>query len=98
MTRHPDAGPDTRDAMTKSVSSCKTVAESSGRSLTFALLLRVFLPFAGGYFLSCLFLRVVNAGIAPDLANMIRPVIRPPFSWCRASRYWAWRSFSSLCC
>jgi MFS family permease len=53
--------------MTKPVSNFKTAAESSGRPLTFALLLRVFLPFAGGYFLSYLF-RVVNAGIAPDLA------------------------------
>ncbi|MDT8378530.1 MAG: MFS transporter [Desulfotignum sp.] len=53
--------------MIKPVGNFKTAAEPSGRPLSLSLLLRVFLPFAGGYFLSYLF-RVVNAGIAPDLA------------------------------
>ena len=53
--------------MTKPEGMQRAAAEPSGRSLPPALLLRVFLPFAGGYFLSYLF-RVVNAVIAPDLA------------------------------
>jgi sugar phosphate permease len=53
--------------MTNPGSMHKTAAESPGSSLPPALLVRVFLPFAGGYFLSYLF-RVVNAVIAPDLA------------------------------
>lgn len=42
-----------------------TAADSSGQASTI-LLLRVFLPFASGYFLSYLY-RTVNAVIAPDL-------------------------------
>jgi sugar phosphate permease len=53
--------------MTKPDGMRRTAVEPSARPLDPALLVRVFLPFAGGYFLSYLF-RVVNAVIAPDLA------------------------------
>jgi len=43
-----------------------TVSDTSPHRMTAALALRVFLPFAFGYFLSYLY-RVVNAVIAPDL-------------------------------
>jgi sugar phosphate permease len=52
--------------MTKTNGMTKTGAGPAGNPVSFAILLRVFLPFAGGYFLSYLF-RVVNAVIAPDL-------------------------------
>ncbi len=60
-------GQDPRDVMTEPDGMRRTAVEPSARSLAPALLVRVFLPFAGGYFLSYLF-RVVNAVIAPDLA------------------------------
>lgn len=53
--------------MTKLDGMRRTAVKPSANPLTPALLVRVFLPFAGGYFLSYLF-RVVNAVIAPDLA------------------------------
>jgi sugar phosphate permease len=44
---------------------------SGAADLPFAIVLRIFLPFAGGYLLSYLF-RSVNAVIAPDLSQALQ--------------------------
>jgi predicted MFS family arabinose efflux permease len=53
--------------MTRISKSAETGSNQTVPQVPLPLLFRVFLPFAGGYFLSYLF-RVVNAVIAPDLA------------------------------
>lgn len=53
--------------MTRISNSAETGSDQTVPQVPLPLLCRVFLPFAGGYFLSYLF-RVVNAVIAPDLA------------------------------